>query len=126
MRCNLCHIFQIIHLQGQKDTPRYAKPEYTEALIQSFDGLKQAPGYISHECYRDIEDKNKLTLVEKWGKSLLVFSYNNYRGMTGYAIIDIADICRAFASLFLETLKLRNQLQKRKHGLLLHLFLQFE
>jgi len=44
----------------------YAKPEYTEALIQSFEGLKQAPGYISHECYRDIEDKNKLTLVEKW------------------------------------------------------------
>lgn len=44
----------------------YAKPEYTEALIQSFEGLKQASGYISHECYRDIEDENKLTLVEKW------------------------------------------------------------
>ena len=44
----------------------YAKPEYTEELIQSFEGLKQAPGYISHECYRDIEDENKLTLVEKW------------------------------------------------------------
>ena len=44
----------------------YAKPEYTEALIQSFEGLKQAPGYISHECYRDTEDNNKLTLVEKW------------------------------------------------------------
>ena len=44
----------------------HAKPEYTEALIQSFEGLKQASGYISHECYRDIEDENKLTLVEKW------------------------------------------------------------
>lgn len=44
----------------------YAKPEYTDALIKSFEGLKQAPGYISHECYRDIEDKNKLTLVETW------------------------------------------------------------
>ncbi len=44
----------------------HAKPEFTEALIQSFEGLKQAPGYISHACYRDIEDENKLTLVEKW------------------------------------------------------------
>lgn len=44
----------------------HAKPEYTEALIQSFEGLKQASGYISHECYRDVEDRNKLTLVEKW------------------------------------------------------------
>ena len=44
----------------------HAKPGYTEALIQSFEGLKQAPGYISHECYRDTEDSNKLTLVEKW------------------------------------------------------------
>lgn len=44
----------------------YAKPEFTEALIESFEGLKQAPGYISHECFRDIEDVNKLTLVEKW------------------------------------------------------------
>ncbi len=35
-------------------------------LIKSFEGLKQAAGYISHECYRDIEDKNKLTLVEEW------------------------------------------------------------
>ena len=52
---------QIIHIGTL-----YAKPEYTEALIQSFEGLKNAPGYISHECYRDIEDENKLTLVEKW------------------------------------------------------------
>ena len=44
----------------------YAKPEYTEALIQSFEGLKQALGYISYKCYRDIEDRNKLTLVEEW------------------------------------------------------------
>jgi heme-degrading monooxygenase HmoA len=44
----------------------YVKPEYTDALIKSFEGLKQAPGYISHECYRDIKDKNKLTLVENW------------------------------------------------------------
>jgi heme-degrading monooxygenase HmoA len=44
----------------------YAKPEYTDNLIESFEGLKQASGYISHECYRDIEDKNKLTLVEEW------------------------------------------------------------
>ena len=43
----------------------YAKPEYTDALIKSFEGLKQASGYISHECYRDIEDRNKLTLFEK-------------------------------------------------------------
>lgn len=44
----------------------YAKPEYTDALIESFEGLKQAPGYISHECFRDIEDQSKLTLVERW------------------------------------------------------------
>ena len=44
----------------------YAKPEYTSDLIKSFEGLKQAPGYISHECYQDIENENKLTLVEKW------------------------------------------------------------
>ena len=44
----------------------YAKPEYTDSLIRSFEGLKQAPGYISHECFRDIEDNNKLTLVERW------------------------------------------------------------
>jgi heme-degrading monooxygenase HmoA len=44
----------------------FAKPEYTDDLIKSFEGLKQAPGYISHECYRDIEDQNKLTLVERW------------------------------------------------------------
>lgn len=44
----------------------YAKPEFTDALIESFEGLKQAPGYISHECFCDIDDKNKLTLVEKW------------------------------------------------------------
>ncbi len=44
----------------------YAKPEYTNALIESFEGLKQASGYISHQCYIDIENKNKLTLVEKW------------------------------------------------------------
>ena len=41
----------------------HAKPEYTDTLIKSFEGLKQAPGYISHECFRDIEDNNKLTLV---------------------------------------------------------------
>jgi quinol monooxygenase YgiN len=44
----------------------YAKPAHTEALIQSFERLKQASGYISHECYRDIDDRNKVTLVEKW------------------------------------------------------------
>lgn len=44
----------------------YAKPEHTDALIASFEGLKQAKGYISHKCYRDIQDKNKLTLVERW------------------------------------------------------------
>lgn len=44
----------------------YAKPEHTENLIKSFAGLKKAAGYISHECYRDIEDNNKLTLVEEW------------------------------------------------------------
>ena len=44
----------------------YAKTEYTDNLIESFEGLKQASGYITHECYRDIEDKNKLTLVEEW------------------------------------------------------------
>jgi heme-degrading monooxygenase HmoA len=44
----------------------HAKPEYTDDLIKSFEGLKQAAGYITHECYRDIEDKNKLTLVEEW------------------------------------------------------------
>jgi len=44
----------------------YAKPEHIDNLIQSFEGLKQAPGYISHECYRDLEDSNKVTLVEQW------------------------------------------------------------
>lgn len=44
----------------------HAKPEHIDNLIKSFEGLKQAAGYISHECYRDIEDKNKLTLVEEW------------------------------------------------------------
>ena len=38
----------------------HSKPEYTDNLIESFEGLKQASGYISHECYRDIKDKNKL------------------------------------------------------------------
>ncbi len=44
----------------------YAKPEHIESLISSFEGLKKAKGYITHECYRDIEDSNKLTLVEEW------------------------------------------------------------
>ena len=44
----------------------HSKPEYTDTLIKSFEGLKQSPGYISHECFRDIEDNNKLTLVERW------------------------------------------------------------
>jgi len=44
----------------------HAKPEHTDNLIASFEGLKKAAGYITHECYRDIEDKNKLTLVEEW------------------------------------------------------------
>jgi len=44
----------------------YAKPEFTDALIESFEGLKQAQGYISHECFRDIDNENKLTLVERW------------------------------------------------------------
>jgi len=44
----------------------YAKPEHTNDLIKSFEWLKQAPGYISHECYQDIENESKLTLVEKW------------------------------------------------------------
>lgn len=44
----------------------HAKPEHVDNLIQSFEGLKQASGYISHKCYRDIDDENKLTLVEEW------------------------------------------------------------
>ena len=44
----------------------YAKPEHIDNLIQSFESLKQAAGYISHNCYRDIEDSNKLMLVEQW------------------------------------------------------------
>jgi len=44
----------------------HAKPEHIDSLIKSLEGLKQAAGYITHECYRDIEDKNKLTLVEEW------------------------------------------------------------
>ena len=44
----------------------HAKPEYVEDLISSLEVLKQSPGYISHECFRDIEDGNKITLVEKW------------------------------------------------------------
>jgi len=44
----------------------HAKPEYAEDLINSLEALSQSPGYISHECYRDIDDNNKFTLVEKW------------------------------------------------------------
>ena len=44
----------------------HAKPEHIDNLITSFEGLKQASGYISHECYRDIDDRNKVTLVEEW------------------------------------------------------------
>ena len=44
----------------------YAKPEHTNNLIDSFEGLKHAAGYISHECYRDLKNSNKLTLVEQW------------------------------------------------------------
>ena len=44
----------------------HAKPGHVDNLIKSFESLKQASGYISHECYRDIDDKNKLTLVEEW------------------------------------------------------------
>ncbi len=44
----------------------YAKSEHTTNLIKSFEGLNQARGHISHKCYRDLEDKNKLTLVEEW------------------------------------------------------------
>ena len=44
----------------------HAKPEHTDDLVKSFEGLNQAPGHIAHECYRDLEDENKLTLVEEW------------------------------------------------------------
>ena len=44
----------------------YAKLEHTANLIKSFEGLNQASGHITHTCYRDLEDKNKLTLVEEW------------------------------------------------------------
>lgn len=44
----------------------YAKPEHMSNLIKSFEGLSQAPGYITHTCFRDLTDKNKLTLVEEW------------------------------------------------------------
>ena len=44
----------------------HAKPEHTDDLVKSFEGLNQAPGHIAHECYRDLEDKNKVTLVEEW------------------------------------------------------------
>ena len=44
----------------------HAKPQYAEDLINSLEALSQSPGYISHECYRDIDDNNKFTLVEKW------------------------------------------------------------
>jgi len=44
----------------------HAKPENVDDLINSFEALRKSPGYISHQCYRDIEDVNKLTLVEKW------------------------------------------------------------
>lgn len=44
----------------------HAKPQYTDALINTFEGLNQAPGHIAHEYYRDLEDRNKITLVEEW------------------------------------------------------------
>ncbi len=44
----------------------YAKPDHIANLIKSFEGLNQAPGHIAHKCYRDLEDKNKVTLVEEW------------------------------------------------------------
>lgn len=44
----------------------HAKPECVDGLIKSLEALKKSPGYISHECFRDIENLNKFTLVEKW------------------------------------------------------------
>ncbi len=44
----------------------YAKPEHIDNLIKSLEGLKHAPGYITHECYKDLKNTNKLTLVEEW------------------------------------------------------------
>jgi quinol monooxygenase YgiN len=44
----------------------HAKPEYTDELIKTFEALNHAPGIISFDCFRDIENKNKLTLVEEW------------------------------------------------------------
>ncbi len=44
----------------------HAKPQYTDALINTFEGLNRAPGHISHKCYRDLEDRNKITLIEEW------------------------------------------------------------
>ena len=44
----------------------YAKPEYADDLVESLAVLEQSSGYISHECYRDLENENKFTLVEKW------------------------------------------------------------
>ena len=52
----------------------YAKPEHIDNLIQSFESLKQAAGYISHNCYRDIEDSNKLMLVEQWESKTVTWS----------------------------------------------------
>jgi len=44
----------------------YAKAEYADDLIKSLAILEQSPGYISHECYRDLANEYKFTLVEKW------------------------------------------------------------
>jgi len=44
----------------------HAKPEQVDNLIKSFEGIEKAPGHITHTCYRDTEDKNKVTLIEEW------------------------------------------------------------
>jgi heme-degrading monooxygenase HmoA len=44
----------------------HANPGKVDDLIASFEGLKSAKGYVSHQCYQSIEDTNKITLVEKW------------------------------------------------------------
>lgn len=44
----------------------HARPEYAKDLINSLEALTRSPGYISHQCYQDIDDNNKFTLVEKW------------------------------------------------------------
>lgn len=46
----------------------HAKPEATEALIESLSVLSTTKGCLSHKVFRGIEDSNRLISYEEWEK----------------------------------------------------------